>query len=98
MAKSFSALGVDRVDLLQVHNVRDTNTHLRTIRRLQEQGRVRYVGITTSFVKTHEEYLRIMKTEKLDFIQIDYALDNRLAEERITSVARLSKMWMPGDR
>jgi len=88
VAKSFSALGVDRVDLLQVHNVRDTNTHLRTIRRLQEQGRVRYVGITTSFVKTHEEYLRIMKTEKLDFIQIDYALDNRLAEERILPLAQ----------
>lgn len=88
VAKSFADLGVDKVDLLQVHNVRDTNTHLRTIRRLQEQGRVRYVGITTSFVKTHEEYLRIMRTEKLDFIQIDYALDNRLAEERILPLAQ----------
>lgn len=88
VAKSFADLGVDKVDLLQVHNVRDTNTHLRTIRRLQDQGRVRYVGITTSFVKTHEEYLRIMRTEKLDFIQIDYALDNRLAEERILPLAQ----------
>jgi aryl-alcohol dehydrogenase-like predicted oxidoreductase len=88
VAKSFADMGVEKVDLLQVHNVRDTNTHLRTIRRLQEQGKVRYVGITTSFVKTHEEYLRIMKTEKLDFIQIDYALDNRLAEERILPLAQ----------
>ena len=88
VAKSFADLGVEKVDLLQVHNVRDTNTHLRTIRRLQDQGKVRYVGITTSFVKTHEEYLRIMKTEKLDFIQIDYALDNRLAEERILPLAQ----------
>lgn len=86
--KSFADLGVEKVDLLQVHNVRDTHTHLRTIRRLREQGKVRYVGITTSFVKTHEEYLRIMKTEKLDFIQIDYALDNRLAEERILPLAQ----------
>jgi aryl-alcohol dehydrogenase-like predicted oxidoreductase len=39
-------------------------------------------------VKTHEEYLRIMRTEKLDFIQIDYALDNRLAEERILPLAQ----------
>jgi aryl-alcohol dehydrogenase-like predicted oxidoreductase len=85
---SMRDLGTDKLDLLQVHNIRDTATHLRTIRRLKDQGRVRYVGITTSFERTYEEFERIMRREPLDFIQIDYALDNRNAEDRILPLAR----------
>ena len=88
VAASLRDLGTDRIDLLQVHNIRDTAVHLRTIRRLQDEGRVRYAGITTSFRNTYAEYEQIMRREKLDFIQIDYALDNRLAEERILPLAR----------
>jgi aryl-alcohol dehydrogenase-like predicted oxidoreductase len=88
VAGSLRDLGTDRIDLLQVHNIRDTDVHLRTIRRLQDQGKVRYAGITTSFRNTYEEYERIMRRERLDFIQIDYALDNRIAEERILPLAR----------
>jgi aryl-alcohol dehydrogenase-like predicted oxidoreductase len=88
VAGSLRDLGTDRIDLLQVHNIRDTDVQLRTIRRLQDEGRVRYAGITTSFRGTYEEYERIMRREKLDFIQIDYALDNREAEERILPLAR----------
>ena len=88
VAASLRDLGTDRIDLLQVHNIRDTDVHLRTIRRLQDKGIVRYCGITTSFRNTYEEYERIMRREKLDFIQIDYALDNRKAEERILPLAR----------
>jgi aryl-alcohol dehydrogenase-like predicted oxidoreductase len=87
-AGSLRDLGTDRIDLLQVHNIRDTEVHLRTIRRLMDEGKVRYSGITTSFPNTYEEYERIMRREKLDFIQIDYALDNRKAEERILPLAR----------
>jgi aryl-alcohol dehydrogenase-like predicted oxidoreductase len=87
-AASLRDLGTDRVDLLQVHNIRDTDVHLRTIRRLRDEGKVRYTGITTSFQNTYEEYERIMRRETLDFIQIDYALDNRKAEERILPLAR----------
>lgn len=87
-AGSLRDLGTERIDLLQVHNIRDTDVHLRTIRRLIDQGKVRYAGITTSFPNTYEEYERIMRREKLDFIQIDYALDNRKAEERILPLAR----------
>lgn len=79
---------IDRFDLLQVHNIRDTQTHLRTIRRLKDEGKVRYVGITTSFPKTYPEFVETIQKEKLDFIQIDYALDNRTAEERILPAAR----------
>ena len=87
-AGSLRDLGTDRVDLLQVHNIRDTDVHLRTIRRLRDEGKVRYSGITTSFQNTYEEYERIMRREQLDFVQIDYALDNRKAEERILPLAR----------
>lgn len=88
VAASLRDLGTDKIDLLQVHNIRDTAVHLRTIRRLQDEGTVRYAGITTSFRNTYDEYERIMRREKLDFIQIDYALDNRNAEERILPLAR----------
>ncbi len=84
---SLRDLGTDRIDLLQVHNIRDTEVHLRTIRRLQDEGKVRYAGITTSFRNSYGEYERIMHRERLDFIQIDYALDNRVAEERILPLA-----------
>ena len=85
---SFRDLGTDRFDLLQVHNIRDTAVHLKTIRRLKDEGKVRYVGITTSFDNQYGEFEKIMRSEKLDFIQIDYALDNRNAEERILPAAR----------
>jgi aryl-alcohol dehydrogenase-like predicted oxidoreductase len=85
---SLRDLGTDRVDLLQVHNIRDTDTHLKTIRRLKNEGKTRYVGITTSFDRSYGDFEAIMKREKLDFIQIDYALDNRNAEERILPLAR----------
>lgn len=88
VTQSFADIGVSRFDLLQVHNVRDTDTHLKTIRRLRDQGKVRYTGITTSFERTHPEFERIMRNEKIDFIQIDYALDNRLAEQRILPLAQ----------
>ncbi len=88
VAASLRDLGTDKIDLLQVHNIRDTAVHLRTIRRLRDEGKVRYAGITTSFRNTYAEYERIMRRERLDFIQIDYALDNRTAEERILPLAR----------
>lgn len=88
VAASLRDLGADRIDLLQVHNIRDTAVQLRTIRRLQGEGRVRYAGITTSSRNTYDEYEAIMRRERLDFIQIDYALDNRSVEERILPLAR----------
>jgi len=88
VAGSVKDLGTNRFDLLQVHNIRDTATHLKTIRRLKDEGKVRYAGITTSFERSYDEYEQIMKAEKLDFIQIDYALDNRKAEDRILPLAK----------
>ena len=84
---SFKQLRTKRIDLIAVHNLRDTDTQLRTLREMKQAGRVRYVGITTSFDNQYGEFEQTMKKESLDFIQVDYALDNRDAGERIIPLA-----------
>lgn len=85
--ESFKKLRTAKIDLIAVHNLRDTTTHLATLRELRQAGRIRYVGITTSFDNQYPDFERTMKVEKLDFIQVDYALDNRDAGERILPLA-----------
>lgn len=85
--ESFKKLRTNRIDLLAVHNLLDTDTQLKTIRDLKAAGRVRYVGITTSFDNQYAAFEQVMKKETLDFIQVDYALDNRDAGERIIPLA-----------
>ncbi|MGH7828084.1 MAG: aldo/keto reductase [Candidatus Binatia bacterium] len=85
--QSFKRLRTNKIDLIAVHNLRDTQTQLRTLRELKQAGRIRYVGITTSFDKQYGEFEQTMKDEALDFIQVDYALDNRDAGERIIPLA-----------
>lgn len=86
--ESFRALRTDRIDLVAVHNLRDTAVHLATLRDLQAAGRIRYVGVTTSFENQHDALADLMEREKLDVIQVDYALDNRGAERRILPLAQ----------
>ncbi len=81
--QSFKKLRTNKIDLIAVHNLRDTDTQLRTLREMKQAGRIRYVGITTSFDNQYGEFEQIIKKETLDFIQVDYALDNRDAGERI---------------
>jgi aryl-alcohol dehydrogenase-like predicted oxidoreductase len=87
MEDSFKRLRTDKIDLIAVHNLRDTETHLRTLRDMKNAGRIRYIGITTSFPRQYDEFERAMKAETLDFIQVDYALDNREAGKRILPLA-----------
>jgi aryl-alcohol dehydrogenase-like predicted oxidoreductase len=87
LEQSFKVLRTSKIDLIAVHNLRDTSTHLRTLREWREAGRIRYVGITTSFENQYPDFERTMKAEKLDFIQVDYALDNRKTGERILPLA-----------
>jgi len=87
LEQSFKRLQTPKIDLIAVHNLRDTQTHLRPLREWQQQGRIRYVGITTSFDNQYRDFEQTMKAEKLDFIQVDYALDNRDAAERIVPLA-----------
>jgi aryl-alcohol dehydrogenase-like predicted oxidoreductase len=85
--QSFKRLRADKIDLIAVHNLRDTQTQLRNLRELKQAGRIRYVGITTSFENQYAEFEQTVKNETLDFIQVDYALDNRNADERIIPLA-----------
>ena len=85
--QSFKKLRTNKIDLIAVHNLRDTQVQLRTLREMKQAGRIRYVGITTSFDNQYGEFERTMKNETLDFIQVDYALDNRDAGDRIIPLA-----------
>jgi aryl-alcohol dehydrogenase-like predicted oxidoreductase len=85
--QSFKRLRTNKIDLIAVHNLRDTPTQLHTLREMKQAGRIRYVGITTSFDNQYGEFEETMKKEALDFIQVDYALDNRDAGERILPLA-----------
>jgi aryl-alcohol dehydrogenase-like predicted oxidoreductase len=85
--QSFKKFRTNKIDLIAVHNLRDTDTQLGTLREMKQAGRIRYVGITTSFDNQYAEFEQVMKKESLDFIQVDYALDNRDAGERIIPLA-----------
>lgn len=87
MEQSLKRLRTLKIDLIAVHNLRDAQTQLRTLREWKQAGRIRYVGITTSSDRQYQEFEQTMKTEALDFIQVDYALDNRNADQRILPLA-----------
>jgi aryl-alcohol dehydrogenase-like predicted oxidoreductase len=73
---------------MAVHNLRDVANHLPYLRELQAAGRIGAVGVTTSFDPQYEEFAGVMEREALDCIQVDYALDNRNAGERILPLAQ----------
>jgi aryl-alcohol dehydrogenase-like predicted oxidoreductase len=79
---------VERFDLLQVHNLLDWETHLPLLKGMKAEGRLRYVGITTSEGRRHDEFEAIMRRETLDFIQVTYNIFDREVEERILPLAR----------
>jgi diketogulonate reductase-like aldo/keto reductase len=79
---------IPRFDLLQVHNLMDWEAHLETLREMKTNGRVRYIGVTTSHGRRHEELERIMTREKLDFVQFTYNLADRSVENRLLPLAR----------
>ena len=80
--------GVPRFDLLQVHNLLAWEEHLKTLQAMKAAGRLRYVGITTSEGRRHDELIRIMQTQALDFIQVSYNVLDREVEARILPLAR----------
>jgi aryl-alcohol dehydrogenase-like predicted oxidoreductase len=86
--QSFKNLKTAVIDLIAVHNLRDTDAHLATLRDLKAAAKIRYVGITSSFDRQYADFEAVMRRETLDFIQIDFALDNRNAGERILPLAR----------
>lgn len=89
---SFKRIGKEKVDLIQVHNLADIPTHLGILTKLKEEGRVRYVGVTSTSKPAYPRLLEAMRNEPIDFIGIDYAIDNRDAEETILPLAQERKI------
>jgi diketogulonate reductase-like aldo/keto reductase len=83
MARSMDLLRRSRVDLMQVHNLLDLDTHLRTLRRWKEEGRIRYLGITHYTVESHARLVEIIEREPIDFVQFNYSATTRAAEQRL---------------
>jgi len=87
MEASFRLLRSDRIDLMQIHNLVDWRTHLATLRGWKEAGRIRYLGITHYTSSAYAEVEAVLRAERLDFLQINYALDDREAERRVLPLA-----------
>jgi aryl-alcohol dehydrogenase-like predicted oxidoreductase len=88
MNHSFDSLGGDQIDLMQVHNLRGTEVELETMKEWKEQGRFRYLGVTTHRSQQYEEMEDVMRRHSLDFIQLNYSLADRGAEQSILPLAR----------
>lgn len=85
---SFERIGKRPIDLIQVHNMADIPTQLPILREIKEEGRIRYLGATTTSERTYDQLEALMRAEHLDFIGIDYAIDNLGMEETILPLAQ----------
>jgi diketogulonate reductase-like aldo/keto reductase len=87
MRASLRLLGVERLDLMQVHNLLDVDTHWPVLREWQAQGRVRYLGLTHYTVTAYAELEAAMRRFRPDFVQVDYSVDARVSGERLLPLA-----------
>jgi aryl-alcohol dehydrogenase-like predicted oxidoreductase len=85
---SFRRLRTDHIELLQVHNMNDADKQLPAFNEYKQARKIRYLGVTTSQDGHYEEMLRVMRAHQLDFIQVDYSIGNRSAEEKILPLAQ----------
>ena len=84
---SFERLGRTAIDLIQVHNLGDIPTQLGLLKALKAEKRVRYIGVTSTSKPAYPKLIETMRNEPLDFIGVDYAVDNRDVEETILPLA-----------
>ena len=89
---SLTRFAQPKIDLLQVHNMGDPPTQLKVAREFKQAGKVRYVGITTTFPNQYASLIDVMRNEPLDFIGVDYAADNRDVEDVILPLAQQRKI------
>ena len=87
MEESFRRLRTQRMDLMQVHNLLDWETHLRTLRAWKAEGKVRYIGVTHYTESAYAELESVLKKEELDFVQLNYSISERPAERRLLPLA-----------
>ena len=88
MKRSADLMNTDVIDLMQVHNLRDTAVHMASIAELQEDGRIRYSGLTHYTAGAHAALIKEMQAFKPQFIQINYSLGEREAEQRVLPLAK----------
>lgn len=88
MNQSFERMGVLRMDLMQIHNLRDWRAHMPTLREWKAAGRIRYIGITTSVARQYADMEAVMRSEQLDFVQFNYSVGEREAEKVLLPLAR----------
>jgi aryl-alcohol dehydrogenase-like predicted oxidoreductase len=90
--RSFQRIGKRAIDLIQVHNLGEVPVQLGILRQMKQEGRVRYIGVTTTSENQYAQLLTFMRNEPMDFIGIDYAIDNREVEAQILPLARERKI------
>jgi aryl-alcohol dehydrogenase-like predicted oxidoreductase len=90
--RSFGLLKKPKMDLIQVHNLGDIPTQLGILKELKKEGRLRYIGVTTTSDGQYSALETLMRNEPLDFIGVDYAVDNRGVEEKILPLAQERKI------
>jgi diketogulonate reductase-like aldo/keto reductase len=87
MERSRELWGVEGFDLMQIHNLRDWEVHLETLLAMKDAGRVRYIGITTSHGRDHEELEAVLDRHPFDFVQFSYNIVDRQVEQRLLPLA-----------
>ena len=92
LEESLRKLRTERVELIQVHNLSGTREMLPVLREWKQAKKLRYVGVTTSRTEQHEELMRIMRAEPIDFIQVDYSIGNRAAADKVLPLAAEKKL------
>jgi diketogulonate reductase-like aldo/keto reductase len=98
MERSMSLLRTSRIDLMQVHNLVDVNTQLATLQRWKQQGRIRYTGITHYESRALSEIEKLLRSQKFDFLQINYSLMEPEAEERVLALAEERRVAVIANR
>ncbi|MEQ9402775.1 MAG: aldo/keto reductase [Cyclobacteriaceae bacterium] len=92
MRSSMEKMQANPMDLMQIHNLQDWKTHLKTLYAWKEQGLIRYIGITHYVDSAHGELERIIKSENIDFVQMNYSINDRNAERSLLSTALENKV------
>ena len=87
-AKTLKDLGTNHVELLHIHNLRDFDTHLKTVKRLKEEGKIKATGLTHFQDRSHDDLIKYMKSAELDWVQVNYAMDGREAEDDVLPLAK----------
>ena len=88
MEASAKRMNVKEFDLIAVHNLKDWETQLATLKQWKDEGKVRYIGITTSHGRDHAQLMEVMRSEPLDFVQFSYNIEDREAEQALLPLAQ----------